>query len=48
LRKLHSKPTRAQIAPELLAKQQLDVGFVVYHKNEQAQLRSPDLAVDAA
>ena len=48
LSEFHREPARAQIAPELLAKQSLYIGLVVDHKNEKAHLRPPDLAMDAA
>jgi hypothetical protein len=42
LGKLHGEPASAQIAPELLAKQYLDIGFVVDHEDEQAHGWLPD------
>ena len=41
LGKLHDEPASAQVAPEMLAKQHLDVRLVVNHENEQAHARSP-------
>ena len=34
--KIHREAVVAQVAPELLAKQRLDIGFVVNNKNKQA------------
>jgi hypothetical protein len=42
LRKLHRKTTRAEVAPELLAEQQFDIGLIINHENEKAQVRSPE------
>ena len=36
--KIHHEALRAQIAPELLAEQRLDVGLVVDHKNQNAHV----------
>ena len=48
LGKLHREAAGAEIAPELLAEQHLDVGLVINHENEQVHARSPDLAMVAA
>ena len=40
LRKLHREAPGAQIAPELLAEQHLDIGLIVNHENEQAHAAS--------
>jgi hypothetical protein len=37
-RKIHHEALRAQIPPELLAEQRLDVGLVVNHKNQNAHV----------
>ena len=38
LRKFHREAAGAEIAPELLAEQQLDIGLVVDDENEQAHV----------
>src|SRR5262249_11932005 len=48
LGKLHGKATGAQITSELLAKQHLNVRFIVDHDNKQAHDCAPDLASEAA
>ncbi len=48
LRKFHRKAAGAEIAPEMLAKQQLDIRLIVDHKNKQIHVFSPDLAMVAA
>ena len=46
LGKLHCKAASAEIAPELLAEQNLNVGLVVDHENDRVHVRSPDLIRD--
>ena len=46
LGKFHGKAASAEIAPELLAEQQLNIGFVINNENEKAHARPPDLAMD--
>jgi hypothetical protein len=41
LRKFHHKSANPKVPPELLAKQDLDVGFVVDHENKQAHVAPP-------
>ena len=41
LRKFHGEAAGAQLAPELLAKQHLDIRLVVDHENEQAHAVPP-------
>ena len=36
--KVHHETLRAQVAPELLAEQRLDVGLVIDHKNQNAHV----------
>jgi hypothetical protein len=36
--KIHHETLRAQVAPELLAKQRLDVGLVVDHKDQNVHV----------
>ncbi len=36
--KVHHETLRAQIAPELLAEQRLDVGFVIDHQDQNAHV----------
>jgi hypothetical protein len=43
LRKIHFEAVVAQIAPELLAKQHLDIGLVVNNENKEAHEFAPDL-----
>src|SRR4029077_3168269 len=43
--KIHRKAAFADVASELLAKQRLDIGFVVHDKNKQAHLSAPVLPV---
>ena len=38
----------AEVAPELLAEQNLHIGLIINHENEQVHARSPDLARVAA
>jgi hypothetical protein len=45
LGKIHCKAARAEIAPELLAEQNLDISLIVNHENKQAHARPP-LAAD--
>ena len=40
------KPTKAEVAPKLLAKQIFDIRFIVDHENERVHARSPDLTID--
>ena len=47
LRKFHCEAVGAEVAPELLAKQQLDIRLVVDHENERVHMRSPDLTRNA-
>ena len=46
LGKFHGEAASTEIASELLAKQQLNIGFVVHDKNEKVHARPPDLAID--
>ena len=39
-RKFHGEAAGAQIAPELLAEQRLDIRLIVNHENEQASTSS--------
>jgi hypothetical protein len=34
LGKLHGEPASAEVSPEVLAKQGLDIRLIVYHENE--------------
>jgi hypothetical protein len=43
-----NKATCAEVAPELLAEQNLDIGLIINHENEEVQFCSPDLAIVAA
>src|ERR1700738_1229682 len=43
LRKFHCEAVRAEVAPELLAKQHFDIRLIVNHENERVHARSPDL-----
>ena len=45
LRKIHREASVADVASELLAKQRLNIGFVVNNKNKQAHLSAPALLV---
>ena len=47
LGKLHREPASAEVAPEVLAKQNLDIGLIIDHENERVHMRSPDLIRDA-
>ena len=47
LRKIHREAAVADVASELLAKQRLNIGFVVNNKNKQAHLSAPALLVAA-
>ena len=47
LGKIHREAAVADVAPELLAKQRLNIGFVVNNKNKQAHLSAPALLVAA-
>ena len=46
--KFHREAARANIPPELLTKQHLNVRLVIYHKNKEVHARSPGLAMVAA
>jgi hypothetical protein len=48
LGKLHCKAARAEVAPELLTEQNLDISLIVNHENEQGHAPFPDLFADAA
>ena len=48
LRKFHGEAVGAQVAPELLAKQHLDIGLIVDHENEWTHAPPPDLVVALA
>ena len=48
LAEFHGKAAGAKVAPELLAKQRLDVRLVVDHEDERGHARSPDLTGNAA
>ena len=48
LGKFHRKAACAQVAPELLAEQQLDIRLIIDHENEKVHARPPDLAMVAA
>jgi hypothetical protein len=39
--KIHREAAHVEVASELLAKQRLNIGFVVNNKNEQAHLSAP-------
>ncbi len=39
----HREAPGAEVAPELLAEEHLDIRLVVNHENEQVHARSPDL-----
>ena len=43
LGKLHGEAAGAEVAPELLAEQHLDIRLIIDHENEQVHARSPDL-----
>ena len=45
LGKIHREAAGADIAPELLAKQHLNIGFVVNDENKQAHVSAPALLV---
>ena len=45
LSKLHRIATFAEVAPKLLAEQNLHVGLIVNHENEHVHARSPDFAI---
>src|SRR6266436_8149273 len=47
LRKIHHEAAVADVASESLAKQRLNIGFVVHNKNKQAHLSAPALPVAA-
>ena len=47
LRKFHRETGGAEVAPELLAEQNLDIRFIVNYENEQVHARPPDLLADA-
>ena len=46
--KLHREPASANIMSKLLAKQHLNIRFVINHENEKVHDRPPDLATVAA
>ena len=48
LGKFHREATGAEIAPELLPEQQLNIGLIINHENKKAHARPPDLAMVAA
>jgi hypothetical protein len=48
LRKRHGEPISAEVTPEVLAKQHLDIRLIIDHENKQVHGRPPDLASDAA
>src|SRR5664279_3819911 len=48
LGKLHCKSAGAEVMPELLAEQHLDIRVIVDHEDEKVHGRSPDLAMVAA
>src|SRR6478672_12897322 len=48
LRKIHREAAVAEVASESLAKQRLNIGFVVNNKNKQAHLSAPALPVSSA
>ena len=43
LGKLHREAVGAEVAPELLAEQHLDIRLIIDHENERVHTRSPDL-----
>jgi hypothetical protein len=43
LSKIHGEAAGAEVAPKLLAKQILDIGFVVNDENKEAHLSAPGL-----
>ena len=45
--KLDCKAASAEVAPELLAEQNLDISLIVNHENERVHVRAPDLIRDA-
>ena len=46
LGEIHCKTASAEVAPELLAEQNLDISLIVNRENKQAHARPPDLAAD--
>ena len=46
LRKFHCEAVGAEVAPELLAEQNLHIGLIINHENERVHMRSPDLIRD--
>src|SRR5208282_4675185 len=48
LRKLHREAVGAKVVPKLLPEQNLHIGLIINHENEQVHFRSPDLAMVAA
>jgi len=45
--KIHCEVAGAEIAPELLAEQRLDIGFVVDHEYDETHVTGPAFARDA-
>jgi hypothetical protein len=43
----NSMVNRAEVTPEVLAKQHLDIRLVINHENEKVHARPPDLIRDA-
>jgi hypothetical protein len=43
LRKLHREAVGAEVAPELLAEQDLHIGLIINYENKRVHMRSPDL-----
>jgi len=48
LREIHREAAGAKVAPELLAKQHLDIRFVIDNENEEAHLFPPALLAVAS
>ena len=46
LRKFHCEAAGAQVAPELLAEQHLDIGLVIDHQNKHVHTFTPGLLTD--
>jgi hypothetical protein len=46
LGKFHPETTLAQIAPELLPKQHLDIRFIINHENEKVHSMCPHWVKD--
>jgi hypothetical protein len=47
LSKFHCEAVGAEVAPELLAEQNLHIGLIINHENKEIHARSPDLIRDA-